>query len=209
MLLCSRQSGKSTVVSFAALHEALYRPDSLILLLSPSLRQSGELFKKVIDAFASAGQEIQPKRETALTLEFHNGSRIVCLPGKEQTIRGYSGVRLLVIDEGAWVPDDLYNAVKPMLAVSGGRMLALSTPQGKRGWFYKEWTEGEGWYKVRIPAPECPRIPADFLESERRSMPDWVFRQEYMCEFSDTDNQAFPSALIDAAFSDEIEPLFS
>jgi hypothetical protein len=82
---------------------------------------------------------VPPESESALQLELENGSRIVSLPGKEGTIRGYPGARLLAIDEAAWVPDDLYLAVRPMLAVSDGRLVALSTPHGTRGWFYEAW----------------------------------------------------------------------
>jgi hypothetical protein len=114
-----------------------------------------------------------------------NGSRIISLPGDEKTIRGYSGVKLLVIDEAARVPDELYYSVRPMLAVSGGRLAALSTPFGKQGWFYKEWHNGSGWQRVRITAEECPRIPREFLEQEKRSLgADW-YAQEYGCVFID------------------------
>ena len=71
-------------------------------------------------------------------LEFANGSRVLSLPGTERTVRGFSEVSLLVIDEAARVDDGLYYAVRPMLAVSGGRLVALSTPYGKRGWFHDE-----------------------------------------------------------------------
>src|SRR5436190_1727587 len=78
-------------------------------------------------------------RETQLRLELANGSRVVCLPGREGTIRSFGGVALLVLDEAARIPDALYRSVRPMLAVSGGRLVALSTPFGRRGWFWQEW----------------------------------------------------------------------
>jgi len=138
LLNCSRQSGKSTITSVLAVHTALYEAGSLVLLLSPSLRQSGELFKKCLTTYKDLGRPVAPESETALTLTLDNGSRIVSLPGsKDGNIRGYSGVNLLVIDEAAWVVESLYMSVRPMLAVSGGRMLALSTPHGTRGWFYE------------------------------------------------------------------------
>src|SRR5262245_44668417 len=131
ILNCSRQTGKSTVTALLALHEALYRPPALVLLLSPSLRQSQELFRKTKDALAALGPEAPAlAEESALRLEWANGSRVVCLPGKEATIRGFSGVSLLVVDEASRVPDELYFAIRPMLAVSGGRIILLSTPAG-------------------------------------------------------------------------------
>jgi hypothetical protein len=132
LLLCSRQAGKSTITAILAVHCAVYEPGSLVLLLSPTLRQSGELFKKASAVYSAIGRPVPSESESALQLELENGSRIVSLPGKEGTIRGYSGVRLRAIDEAAWVPDDLYLAVRPMPAVSGGRLVALSTPHGTR-----------------------------------------------------------------------------
>ncbi len=75
--------------------------------------------------------------ETALTLTLDNGNRIVSLPGKEGTIRGYSGARLIVVDEASRVPKDLYVSARPMLVVSGGRLALLSTPFGTRGFFLR------------------------------------------------------------------------
>ena len=207
LLLCSRQAGKSTVTAVAALHEALFYSPSLVLLLSPSLRQSQELFRKVLTAFRTI-QGSQKVEESTLRLELPNGSRIVSLPGRDETIRGFSGVGLLVIDEAAWVADSLYYAVKPMLAVSKGRLIALSTPMGKRGWFHREWVDGQDWQKIKVTAHDCPRISAEFLEGERLSMPMGRFSSEYLCEFNDTDDSVFSHENVIDALSPAIKPLF-
>lgn len=205
ILNCSRQSGKSTVTALLALHQAIYRPPALVLLLSPSLRQSGELFRKVTAFYRQMEKPVPPEAESALRLELENGSRIVSLPGKEQTVRGFSGVTLLVVDEAARVPDALYYSIRPMLAVSGGRIVLLSTPFGTRGFFFREWQEGEEWDKIKITAYDCPRIPAEFLEEEKRTMGEWWFKQEYLGEFLDAQSQAFTYQAVQAAFKEEIE----
>lgn len=206
LLNCSRQSGKSTVTALLAVHTALYDPGALVLLLSPSLRQSQELFRKALDTYRSLENPVPVEAESALRLELENGSRIVSLPGKEQTVRGFSGVRLLAIDEAARVADDLYFSIRPMLAVSGGRLVALSTPFGTRGWWYEAWRSQESWRRFQIPAEQCPRISADFLDEERRTMGDWWFRQEYGCDFLDAETQPFSREDIDRAFEEEVEP---
>ena len=202
---CSRQSGKSTISAVLAVHTALTDPGALVLLLSPTLRQSSELFKKCLAVYRAAGRPVPPESETALSLTLDTGSRIVSLPGKEETIRGYSGVRLLIIDEAARVPGDLYLSARPMLAVSGGRLLALSTPFGTRGWWYDAWRSEERWERYEIPASECPRIPPAFLEEERRTLGEWWYQQEYLCQFMDAKSQAFTRAEVDAAFTEEVE----
>lgn len=207
ILLCTRQAGKSTTTAVLALHEALYVPEALVLLLSPSLRQSQELFRKVLSVHR-ATQPRPPHMESALRLELDNGSRIVSLPGKEETVRGFSGVTLLVVDEASRVSDELYYSIRPMLAVSGGRLVCLSTPFGKRGFFFEEWSKGQNWERYEIQAHDCPRISEEFLKEERMSLGDYWFRQEYLCEFLETSDQVFSYDLITNAFTSDVEPLF-
>jgi hypothetical protein len=195
------------VAAALALRALLLEAPATVLLLSPAQRQSAELFRKVLDLFEALGRPEAVAAQTALTLRLANRSRVVSLPGEERTIRGYSGVNLLVIDEAARVPDALYYSVRPMLAVSGGSLVALSTPFGKRGWFYEEWGGSNAWERVQVTAAECPRIPAEFLAEERLSMGDRWYRQEYECSFEDTVAAAFLSEDIAAMARDDIEPL--
>ncbi len=204
----TRQGGKSTVAAVSAAHTALYTPGALVLMLSPSLRQSGELFKKAVGIYQALGRPIPAASETALSLTLANGSRIVSLPGTEATVRGYSAVQLLIVDEASRVADELAMSVRPMLAVSGGRLLALSTPWGNRGWWYEAWRSAEAWERFEVPVTDCPRIPAAFLEEEQRSMGDWWYRQEYGCKFMDAIDAVFRQADIDAAVSADVAPLF-
>jgi Terminase large subunit, T4likevirus-type, N-terminal len=205
LLNCARQSGKSTVAGVLAVHAALYEPSSLVLLFSPTLRQSSELFKRCLSFYRAAGRPVSLESETALTLTLENGSRIISLPGKEHAVRGFSAVRLLVVDEAARVPDDLYASVRPMLAVSGGTLIALSTPFGTRGWWYEAWHSAEPWERYEVPATEVPRIGPAFLEEERRTLGSWWFEQEYMCRFLDAQTQAFTREEVDKAFAEEVE----
>src|SRR5215208_3631437 len=209
LLNCCRQSGKSTMTGLIALHRALYHPGSLILCLAPALRQSQELFGKVLGFYRDLGRPVLPQAERKLSLELENGSRIVTLPGSEKTIRGFSGAALLILDEAARVADALYYAVRPMLAVSGGSLMMLSTPYGKRGIFFEEWNQGESWERYEVSARECPRIPASFLEEEKRALPARVYRQEYECSFEDIEDQVFSYEDVAAAISPDVTPLFA
>jgi hypothetical protein len=209
LLNCSRQSGKSTATAILALHTAIFKPESLILMVSPSLRQSLELFRKLTDNL----DKIDPKPALAefnkLSCNFENGSRVVALPGQEGTIRCFSAVSLIIEDEAAWVDDAIYTAIRPMLAVSNGRLALMSTPHGQRGHFYDNWIEGAGtWSKIRITADQCPRISKEFLEEEKRSLGDWRYRQEYCGEFVANDSQLFDVSLIDSMLDSKVRPLF-
>lgn len=210
LLNCSRQSGKSTVAALLAAYEMMVHAGALVLVLAPSLRQAQELQRKMRSIVAALG-DLAPKiaNVSALALELANGSRVVVLPGSEATVRGYSSVSLLIVDEASRIPDELYAALRPMLAVSRGRLIMLSTPWRKLGAFYDAWTNGgDAWHRVRLPASECPRISREWLEQERRSLPAHVFAMEYDCQFADTTDQVFDSDIIRRALSAEVRPLF-
>jgi hypothetical protein len=210
LLLCSRQAGKSLTAAALALRTALLEVGALVLLLSPTERQSGELFRdKVKRLYNALGRPVATVAETALTMELANGSRIVALPGKEETIRGYSGVRLLIVDEAARVSDSLYRSCRPMIAVSRGTLVCLSTPFGRRGWFFEEWHGPAKWRRVKSTAAACPRIDPAFLAEERLALGERWFRQEYECSFEDVIDAVFTYADIQAALSDDVKPLFA
>jgi hypothetical protein len=208
LMLCARQTGKSTAAAVVALHRALCHPASLVLTLAPAERQAKETFSKVAGFYHTLGHPIPADSYRKLGLELTNGSRIEALPGSERTIRGFSGVDLLLVDEASRVEDALYHAVRPMLATSAGRLILLSTPAGKRGVFFEEWTGGEGWERYEVPAEQCPRISAEFLEEERRALPAWIYRQEYECSFEDLDDALFGYDLVQSSITEEVTPLF-
>jgi hypothetical protein len=192
LLCCCRQAGKSSVVAILGLVEAVFVPGTKVLLVSRSHRQSRELFRLVAEFYGRMGSPMK-KRQTQEELELTSGSRVVCLPCREDTIRGYAHINLLVLDEAARVPDDLYRAVRPMLAVSNGRLICLSTPYGKRGFFHDAWTSGGAdWERIEVPADKVPRIKPEFLAEERRALGDTWFRQEYLCQFQAFEGLVYP-----------------
>jgi hypothetical protein len=207
-LNCCRQAGKSTCVAALALHSALYDAGGLILLVSPSQRQSRELFSKVTDFLGSLQPAEALEEDNRLSAVLQNGSRIVSLPGDARTVRGFSGPSLIVEDEAGYVADELYAAIRPMLAVSRGRLILMGTPAGRRGHFFDIWSTGEDWEKIRIVGRECPRISAEFLAAEARELGPLLYGQEYGGEFIDAQSSAFSSELIELALVDDFEPFF-
>jgi Terminase large subunit, T4likevirus-type, N-terminal len=206
-LCCSRQAGKSTVSSILALHTALYQPGSLVVLISPSLRQSGELFRKVT-GYLKLIPGVKLEQDSATSVTVKDGGRIVSLPGNENTIRGFSSVTLAVFDEAGFADDGTYRALRPMLAVSQGRLVLLSTPNGKRGFFWDAWNDGgDGWQRVSVPASQCSRITSEFLESEKRALGNHWYRQEYECQFVESTEGLLDYDTVMNAFSSDVKPL--
>ncbi len=202
----TRQGGKSTLAAVLGLHTSLYVPKSLTLIVSPSQRQSSELFRKVKEFAELLPRKPDLSEDNKLSWTVRNGGRVAALPGSDATIRGFSAPTLIVEDEAAWVEDDIHAAMRPMLAVSNGRMVLMSTPWGKLRHFWELWSEATGWTRTEVPATDIPRISASFLEQEKASMPLWRYQQEYMCVFSDADDQVFNYELVQAAMDDGFEP---
>jgi hypothetical protein len=208
IVLCSRQWGKSTVMAAKAVHRAYSEPKSLTLLLSPCGRQSSEFMVKAARFVSKLGIRAKGDGGNDLSIVFPNRSRIVGLPESEDKVRGFSDVSLLLIDEASRVTDGLYRAMRPTLAVGDGDLWLMSTPNGKQGFFWEEWQNGgPDWERIKVTAPECPRISKRFLEEEKATGGDKWYRQEYLCEFVEREGRVFSQESIEAAMQD-FEPLY-
>jgi len=211
LLCCARQTGKSLCTALLALWTALYEAPALVAILSPSQRQSAEMFRSLMLLYGKLEGAPMLTQESVLRAELSNGSRILSMPGTEKTVRGLSKVTLAILDEAARVEDELLAAVRPMLAVSegGGRLIALSTPFGRRGWFHNAWHNGgDGWTRVQVSAEDCPRITKEFLEEELKQLGVMRFSEEYQLAWLDPDEAVWNTEVIDAAFTEEVRPLW-
>jgi hypothetical protein len=190
ILCCGRQTGKSTVGAILAVHKALTRPGSTVLVVAPGERQAKLLFSKARRLYELAGHPLPAHSERRTGLELSNGSIIEALPAVERTTRGYS-VDLLVVDEAAAVADMDYHGILPALIATQGEQVLLSTPRGKRGFFHEIWESDDDWMRIMIRSDEVSRIRAQDLEVFRITMPDEFFRQEFYCEFLDAEGSLF------------------
>src|SRR5215218_3394348 len=208
ILCCGRQTGKSTVAAILAIHRALTRPGSTVLVVAPGERQAKLLFSKARRLYEQAGHPLPAHSERRTGLELSNGSIIEALPAVERTTRGYS-VDLLVVDEAAAVPDVDYHGILPALITTQGEQVLLSTPRGKRGFFHEIWHSvgggaagvEHGWQRIMVRSDEVERIRPEDLELFRQTMPDEYFRQEFYCECLDTDGSLFSYDDIEAALA--------
>ena len=170
----------------------MFRPGALVLLVSPSLRQSSEMYRQVRDLADWMPQPPQMTEDTKTSATLANGSRVVSLPSSEAPIRGFSAADLIIEDEASRVSVALYYAIWPMLAVSDGQLILMSTLFGRRGHFSDAWHDGgDVWQPVMIAASDCPRISDDFLAEERASFGPWWYAQEYECQFMGSEDSVF------------------
>jgi hypothetical protein len=208
ILCCGRQTGKSTVGAVLAVHKALTQPGSTVLVVAPGERQAKLLFSKAASLYRQAGYPLPAHSERRTGLELANGSVIEALPAVERTTRGYS-VDLLVVDEAAAVPDLDYHGILPALIATRGEQVLLSTPRGKRGFFHELWHSGDDWQRVMVRSDEVGRIRPDHLDIFRKTMPEQFFRQEFYCEWLDTEGSLFSYGDIQQALAlgEDVEAL--
>lgn len=208
LVRCSRQVGKTTTTAWKALHVATYTPGALVLIISPALRQSTEMLKTIKSMHRAVGAARLVK-DNESEMEFSNGSRIVSLPGVEGTIRGFAGANLIVLDEAARIDDDILASAMPMVA-SDGAIWALSTPWGRRGWFFDlHDTTGNGWERHTITCYESGQWDPSRIAEMKASVGRFTFASDYECVFGDTDSQLFSLDDIRAAFTPSVQPLFA
>jgi hypothetical protein len=183
LLCCSSQIGKTEVVSVGAYLVACL--GFYVLVVSPSDRQSIKFMSRLLNQHRRLNLVRQSELPNKHELWLDSGGHVEAVPNSPDKIRGIAAVDLLVVDEAARVPDVTYNSVTRMLAVSGGKKALLSTPFGRRGFFWGEWDKGNDWQRHEIPWTMCPRISPEFIESEltRPSGGQTFVDQEYCCKF--------------------------
>lgn len=188
LLLVHRQGGKSTVVGLKALHRAIFRRGQTVVLVSPTQRQSSELLHTIRGLVKSIEEYARMLVvDNVMSIELSNGSRILSLPATGWNIRGITA-HMIIVDEAAGVPDDIYSALSPMLLTTGGQLIMVSTPKSKTGLFYQSFI-GDVYSNYVVRASENPRMQTPamqaFLESELVMHGSRIFGQEYECEFLD------------------------
>jgi tRNA(Met) C34 N-acetyltransferase TmcA len=206
ILNCARQTGKSSMVAIRAIYEALTTPGSLILVISPTFRQSMLLFSKIMRFYDTAERPILPIKETETQLRLENDSWIVSLPSSEANVRGFSKVDFIAVDEAARVGADVYAAIMPMLLVSGGRIVMLSTPWGYDNFYSDVWHNNDNdWHKVKITADACPRITKEAIAIQRENMLSWQIDQELYCSFESSQLSLLSESAIKSLFAEHVE----
>ena len=193
-----RQSGKSFAESLRVALFALQNPETQTLIIGAVDRQSVELFEKVKAHIIILARNNIKGRPTMHKIELSNKSKIIALPcGRTgYGLRNYA-IHKLVVDEAHYVPEEVFVAVRPMLATTGGTIDLLSTPRGNKGFFHDCFFDDE-FTTFHVLSRDCPRITPEFLASEKKRMTKLQFSQEYEAEFLDQLQQFFTKDLVDS-----------
>lgn len=184
-IAASRQSGKSTATALFVGHCLLFIPNFMCLVASRSLRQASHYLQKVREAVLSVVPRESMVQLNRLSMELPNGSSIVSIPcAQPDAGRGFSP-HLVILDEAAFAPEELFRAITPSLAATQGALHMLSSPNGRFGYFFEAF-EGEAasvFWTQRVHWRDCPRITQEVADMERIALGKLYFRQEFEAEF--------------------------
>ncbi|MGO4257065.1 terminase large subunit domain-containing protein [Marmoricola sp. RAF53] len=192
-LLKARQVGGTSVLVARGLHRAAFFEGSTIGVLSPSLRQSCRLLRRIRRAVAHV-PHIEATNSAVETLTLSNGSELFAWPGQQPDLIRGDSIDLLLADESAWISDAAFQTVLPMLAVTNGDAVLASSPGGPTGLMFEAWHDTEGeWDRVVVKASDCPRYSPEALAGMRRSLGESGYAQEFECEWREGNDAVFTS----------------
>jgi len=211
LVLAARQIfGKTTITALTeALHPMIYIPNFKVLVATDKLKTSQEFLDKVVyfwEVFKSKDwpeNKLEARINNTTEFTLSNGSRILALSGEQKSPKGLTA-DVLIMDETAYIDDTYIQLALPTMASRpNARLIALSTPNGKQGWFYREWLKGNK--KIFSTWKDCDWRPKEFFEGLKKQMTDRTFRQEFDCEFLEMESAALPAELIEKAVTNEFE----
>lgn len=198
-LRSGRQVGKSTIIGIKAARFALENEKKIIMVISKTERQAELLFSKILFNIMQIDEKQIKKgkdRPTKHRINLKNGSIIHCLPTGDTGfgIMGYT-IDLLIADEAAWIPEEVWNSVIPALAITRGNIWVLSTPYLKEGYFYKCFKDPT-FTSFHTTSEQCPRRDQNFLNHQKATMTKAQYAQMYLGEFIDEFKRFFSEDLI-------------
>src|SRR3954454_18758948 len=180
LVLTARQVGKTTVAAWAIAHFMLCTPGGLSVVACPTQRQSAEAVRKVREILGRVGGEFSTVN--VYGLELKNGSRVLALPGSDDSIRGLTVDGWIVADEASRLTNDLISALHPMRARRPyARFAMLSTAWSRTDPFWTAWANGSpSWLRLRATAEDEGLFSPEFLEQQRIDLGPAAFDREYL-----------------------------
>jgi replicative DNA helicase len=193
--------------AICSVYHAITGSNRTVVIISPSMRQSQYMFRRIMQVYRAALRPVRAVSETALQLRLENNSWIVGLPSSEETIRGLTA-SLLWVEEASRCSDSLISAALPFVAtIPNAKLCMMSTPAGQRGMWYNEWSKGVGYKKILVNADQCPRISRNFLDSQLEMMGSRWYQQEYYNSFESNEASLFRHEVIQKCIRDDLETL--
>lgn len=178
---------------------------SICMWVSPVYSQAKKVFTELTNTISGTGLT-KSINKSELTITFINGSVLYFRSGeREDTLRGYT-LNYLVIDEAAYIKDEVWNTVlRPTVLVQGKKVLFISTPKG-RNWFYnlamRGYTDDYPQYKTfHATSFDTPYITEEELVEAKLTLPETIYKQEILAEFINDGGEVFSNLKINCVLN--------
>lgn len=170
---------------------------SLSVIVEPTLDQARRVYKEMV-RMTQDTPYLKRKNDSLLEIEFDNGSQVLFKSAEQRdNLRGFTVTGILVIDECAFILDEIYDILQPTTDVHSAPILMISTPKFRQGFFYRYFTAGKEKSTPNIISIDfndydtSMMLSAEKLAQYRQMMPKSQFTTEYLGEFLDTDSILF------------------
>lgn len=178
-----RQCGKSFLASLILIYFSLNRRDTISMIVEPTLNQSRRIFKDIVKMLEGSGI-IKNANQSLLSIDFINGSEIIFKSAEQyDAIRGYSVSGILIVDEAAFIVDDVYEILFPVRDAHNSPMLIISTPLFCDGYFYRLFTSTNSKSYDWCQYDTSMFLSDEKLEQYRNTLSELKFRSEYLGMF--------------------------
>jgi len=215
VILKARQLGISTITAAYVAWMMMFHREKNVLVIATKFSTAANLVKKVKAIIKNLPpwltiSKVDIDNRTSFVLS--NGSQI-----KASSTSGDAGrseaLSLLVIDEAAHVEglEELWMGLYPTLS-TGGRCIALSTPNGVGNWFHKVYTESEtssnDFHPTVLPWDVHPDRDEQWFEKETRNMSRREIAQELECNFNMSGETVFAAEDLEVYLNMVAEPKY-
>ena len=197
IVLKSRQLGISTLVAGYSLWLILFHKDKNILALATTQGTAKNLVTKIRFAYDNlpAWLKIKTVENNKLSIRLANGSQAKAVSSNSDSARS-EAVSLLIIDEAAFIEniDETFASAQQTLA-TGGKCIALSTPNGVGNWFHQTWVKAEekenSFVPIKLPWRVHPERTDTWRVQQDNDLGTRLAAQECDCSFLSSGDTVF------------------
>ena len=191
-----RQFGKTILAENQAIKWCLEHKGWNVAWISPTYKQCKKVFREVKNSLGNCPAFSKPPNQSDLIFHFSNGSQLIFYSAEAyDSIRGESFDAILGDEFRFWNKHAWTEGIKPTLTVKGKKVLIISTPKGK-GEFYNLFQLGKTeprYISFTADSYSNPYANKEEIDDARRTLPDHIFRQEYLAEFLEDGSEVFPN----------------
>lgn len=193
----TRQAGKSVMCENVLIKCSLDHPKQSSIMICPTFRQGKKIYRSIVRKFKGTPL-LDNANASDLEIIFTNGSQISFLSAEQgDSLRGFTVSRygILILDEAAYIADEVFYTVTPFVNANNAPILIVSTPRFKAGFFFEFYNDGlmgrPNVYAYDFADYSNPFVTPEKLEMYRHKMPLNLYRADYLGEWMEATSDLF------------------